>query len=226
MSWQQSVWPLRILSVAIAITLWLLYSYSVREQTRTEKSFDDVNITYNVPEGLLLLNSANVVSVRLNGPESMMTDLTPFQVAISVEVSARLGLQEIVLSEEMVSRPPRIDVLSIIPSRLSIEVDEEIEKDLRVVVDPRGSEPSGGAIWLPEETTVEPATIRVKGPRSVLASEDTILAIINLQNQLATHRQEVSVERIHPLVQPVGPSIVRVVVAMEGPELPSDNETG
>ena len=224
MSWPQGLWPLRILSVVIAITLWLLWSYSGREQTRTERAFDDVSITYIVPEGLLLLNPASAVSVRLNGPESSMTDLTPFQVQFSVEVSPQPGLQEIVLSEEMVSRPAEFDVVSITPSRLTIRVDEEIEKSLRVVVDPNGTEPSGGAIWLSEETTADPETIRVVGPRSQLERRDTIRAFINLQNRLPTHVQHVPVERIER-VQTVGSSTIRVVVAMEGPELPSDNET-
>lgn len=224
MSWPQGLWPLRILSVAIAITLWLLWSYSGREQTHTERAFDDVSITYIVPEGLLLLNPLSAVSVRLNGPESSMTDLTPFQVQFSVEVSPQPGLQEIVLSEEMVSRPAAFAVVSITPSRLTIQVDEEIEKSLRVVVDPNGTEPSGGAIWLSEETTADPDTIRVKGPRSQLERRDTIRAFINLENRLATHTQQVPVERIER-VQTVGPSTIRVVVAMEGPELPSDSGT-
>ena len=40
------------------------------------------------------------------------------------------------------------------------------------------------------------------------------------------HEQRVPVAPIHPLVQPVGPSIVTVYVSMEAPTLPGDGTTG
>ena len=223
MNGQQSLWPLRLLSVAIAVTLWLLLSYTGREQSRL--TLDNVGVTYNIPAGLVVLNPASAVSVRLSGAEDTIRDLSPFQVRVSIEVTEP-GLREVVLLKTMVSLPPRIDVLSFTPARLSVEVDEEIEKELRVVVDPGGSEPSGAAHWLQEETRTEPQTLRVKGPSSLLESRDTITATINLQNHLTSFVDDVPVDEIHELVQPVGTGIVRVFVMMEAPELPSEGETG
>jgi len=216
----QSLWPLRLLSLAIAVVLWLLYSYGTREQTHTERAFDTVDVTYNIPRGRLVLNPTRVVSVRLSGPESLIRNLSPFQVTASVDVDTATGLQEIVLDESMVTRPAGIDVVSITPARLSLDVDEEIEKDLRVVVDRGGSEPAIGAIWNQEETTAEPPTIRVRGPRRLLENRDRITATIDLEGKIESHVQSVSVDPIHELVQPVGPSIVRISVKMETPGLP------
>lgn len=221
MNLQHSLWPLRLLSVAIAVVLWLLWSYSGREVTRQERVFDDVNVTYNVPEGLLLLNPTSVVSVRLRGAEDPITNLSPFQVSISVEIGPELGLQELLLADDMVSRPPGIDVVSISPSRLSIEVDEEIEKELRVKVARGGSEPSAGAQWLEQETYALPKTILFRGPKSILKGRDDIFVYIDLQNRVTSFQVDVIVEPIHELAQPVGPSIVTVYVAMEPAELPS-----
>ena len=217
MNGHQSLWPLRLLSVAIAVTLWLLLSYGGRELSRLTL---DVNVTYNIPPGLIVLNPASAVSVRLSGAEDAIRDLNPFQVRVSIEVT-EAGLHEIVLVERMVSLPPRIDVLSFTPARLPVEVDQEIEKELRVVVNRGGSEPSGAAHWLQEETRTEPQTLRVKGPRSLLESRDTITVTIDLQNQITSFVRDVTVDEIHELVQPVGTGIVRVFVMMEAPELPS-----
>jgi len=218
---QHSLWPLRILSVAIAVVLWLLYSYSGREVNRQELAFDEVNVTYSRHEGVVLLNPTSVVSVRLSGPAELMADLSPFQVSVSVDIAPEPGLQELVLTGDMVSRPPGIDVVSISPSRLSIEVDEEIRKELRVRVARGGSEPSAGARWLEQATYALPRTILFRGPKSILEERDEIFVYIDLQNRVTSFEIERSVEPIHELVQPVGPSIVTVFVAMEPAELPS-----
>ncbi len=221
MNLQHSLWPLRILSVAIAVVLWLLYSYSGREVNRQELAFDEVNVTYSRHEGVVLLNPTSVVSVRLSGPAELMADLSPFQVSVSVDIAPEPGLQELVLTGDMVSRPPGIDVVSISPSRLSIEVDEEIRKELRVRVARGGSEPSAGARWLEQATYALPRTILFRGPKSILEERDEIFVYIDLQNRVTSFEIERSVEPIHELVQPVGPSIVTVFVAMEPAELPS-----
>jgi len=218
---QHSLWPLRILSVAIAVVLWLLYSYSGREVNRQELAFDEVNVTYSRHEGVVLLNPTSVVSVRLSGPAELMADLSPFQVSVSVDIAPEPGLQELVLTGDMVSRPPGIDVVSISPSRLSIEVDEEIRKELRVRVARGGSEPSAGARWLEQATYALPRTILFRGPKSILEERDEIFVYIDLQNRVTSFEIERSVEPIHELAQPVGPSIVTVFVAMEPAELPS-----
>ncbi len=221
MNLQHSLWPLRILSVAIAVVLWLLYSYSGREVNRQELAFDEVNVTYSRHEGVVLLNPTSVVSVRLSGPAELMADLSPFQVSVSVDIAPEPGLQELVLTGDMVSRPPGIDVVSISPSRLSIEVDEEIRKELRVRVARGGSEPSAGARWLEQATYALPRTILFRGPKSILEERDEIFVYIDLQNRVTSFEIERSVEPIHELAQPVGPSIVTVFVAMEPAELPS-----
>lgn len=221
MNLQHSLWPLRLLSVAIAVVLWLQYSYSPREVTRQELAFDEVNVTYSRHEGLVLLNPTSVVSVRLSGAAELMADLSPFQVSVSVDIAPEPGLQELVLTGDMVSRPPGIDVVSISPSRLSIEVDEEIRKELRVRVARGGSEPSAGARWLEQATYALPRTILFRGPRSILEERDEIFVYIDLQNRVTSFEVERNVEPIHELVQPVGPSIVTVFVAMEPAELPS-----
>ena len=106
-------------------------------------------------------------------------------------------------------------------ARLSVQVDEEIEKELRVKISRGSSEPSAGAEWLEAETYVEPTTILFRGPRSILEERDDIFAYIDLQNHLSSFEVDVRLEPLHELVQPVGASVVRVFVAMEPAELPS-----
>lgn len=221
---KKGLWPLRFLSLAIAVTLWLVYSYSGREQSRVERTFE-VAVTYTIPRGLLVLNPISSVSVRLSGSASVMNPLTPFQLGLSANVIADTGLQEVILDADSVSRPDDVDVVSITPPRLSIEVDEEMRKQLRVVVDPGGSEVSGGAVWLGEQTTVRPEFLTFSGPKSLLQTRDRVMAPIDLQGHFESFRQQVVIDPIHELVQPLGPSFVEINVVIEGPELPGDTGT-
>lgn len=217
------LWPLRLLSLVIAVALWLNYSYSDRDVERSERAFEGVTLTYSQPAGLLLLNPPSSVTVRLSGPQERIRDLSPFQVSVAVGVPARTGLQEIDLTDEDVVRPPGFDVVSITPARLSLQVDREIEKELRVVIDRGTSEPPAGATYRQSESTVSPATVRVRGPASLLEGKDTIRARIDLSNRISSHTQEVTVQPSDDLIRPVGPSIVRVAVVIEEPALPSGN---
>ena len=218
---ERGLWPLRLLSLAIAISFWLIFSYSGREQLRRELAFD-VPVTYTIPQGLVVLNPTTRVSVRLSGSESIMAGLTPFQVGVSANVVPETGLQEILLGADGVSRPEGVDFVSITPSRLSLQVDEEIEKQLRVNIDPGGSEVSAGAVWLQEETTTTPPYLIFRGPRSLLEDRNDVFAHIDLEGHLTSFEQRVAIDPIHELVQPVGPSIVVVQIVIREPELTSD----
>jgi hypothetical protein len=216
----QSLWPLRLLSLAIAVTLWLLYSFNSSNPILSERAFEDAAVTYNVPQGLLVLNPPRTVAVRLAGPQEAIGNLNPFQVSLSIDVPSDVGLHEITLEEPMVNRPPGFEVKSLTPGRLSLQVDQEIEKALVVRLSAVG-EPPAGARWVNDESFATPKMITVRGPNSLLETRDSITAIIDLERRVTSHEQTVPVQPIHELVQPVGQSIVRVFVKMEAPQLPS-----
>jgi hypothetical protein len=117
-----------------------------------------------------------------------------------------------------VSRPPGIDVVSITPDRVSLDVDREIEKRLRVMPDPRG-EPAAGAVE--GEHTADPEFVTVKGPQTSLESRDTIFAPVSIAGRAHSFEQSVTVDTSDPLVQVVGSSTVRVSVVLEPPSLQS-----
>lgn len=227
MSGSASLWPLRLLSLAIAVVLWFLYSYSGREQTLSERALVDVPVTYNTPQGLVLLNPQSEVSIRVSGNEEAIRNLNPFQVAAVIDVEPRAGIQEIVLGEENVSRPPGIDVVSISPDRLSLQVDREMTKRLRVIPAPRG-EPAAGAEE--GEYHVEPEYVTVRGPKSLLERRDRILAPVSIEGKAISFTQPVTVDTQSPLIQVQGSSTVQVRVELKTPllstESPTAGETG
>ncbi|HVR30959.1 MAG TPA: CdaR family protein [Thermoanaerobaculia bacterium] len=212
------LWPLRLLSVVMAVVLWLLFSYSGREGASSERALSSVPVTYNTPQGYVLLDPTSTLEVRVSGGEQTILDLNPFQVSAVISLEPRAGIQEIVLETRHISRPPGIDVVSISPDRLSLRVDREIQKRLRVVPDGRG-EPAAGAVE--GEHGVVPEFVTVKGPQSLLESRDTILAPVSIAGRARSFEQSVTLEPPHPLIQVLGSSTVRVSVLLEPPSLSS-----
>ena len=215
---QHSLWPLRLLSLVTAIVLWLVFSYSGRQGASSERTLTNVPVTYNTPQGYILMNPTSSISVRVSGGEQAVLNLTPFQVSAVVSLGPRAGIQEIVLDERHVSRPSSIDVVSVTPDRLSLDVDREIEKKLRVVPDPRG-EPAAGAVE--GKHSAQPEFVTVKGPQSSLESRDTIFAPVSIGGRAHSFEQSVTLDTADPLVQVLGSSTVRVSVVLDPPSLQS-----
>jgi YbbR domain-containing protein len=214
----RSLWPLRLLSLATAIVLWLVFSYSGRQGASSERTLTNVPVTYNTPQGYILMNPTSSLSVRVSGGEQAVLNLAPFQVSAVVSIAPKAGIQEIVLVERHVQRPTGIEVVSITPDRVSLDVDREIEKRLRVVPDPRG-EPAAGAVE--GQHTAEPEYVTVKGPQTSLESRDTIFAPVSIGGRAHSFEQSVTLDTADPLVQVLGSSTVRVSVVLEPPSLQS-----
>jgi hypothetical protein len=214
------LWPLRLLSVVIAVVLWLLFSYSGRKGASSERTLTSVPVTYNTPQGYILLNPTSTLQVRVSGGEQAILNLTPFQVSAVVSLEPRAGIQEIVVEERHISRPPGIDVVSMTPDRLSLHLDREVQKRLRVVPDPRG-EPAAGAIE--GEHRASPEFVTVKGPQSSLENRDTIFAPISIGGRARSFEQSVTLEPPDPLIQVLGSTTVRVSVVLQPPSLQSES---
>jgi YbbR domain-containing protein len=212
------LWPLRILSLVIAVVLWLLFSYSGRKGASSERTLANVPVTYNTPQGFVLLNPTSSVQVRVSGGEQAILNLNPFQVSAVVSLEPRPGIQEIVIEPRHISRPPGIEVVSLVPDRISLHVDREIQKRLRVVPDPRG-EPAAGAIE--GVHTAVPEFVIVKGPETKLENRDTIFAPVSIGGRARSFEQSVTLETPDPLIQVLGSTTVRVSVVLEPPSLES-----
>jgi hypothetical protein len=223
LSSKASLWPWRLLSLALALALWFQLSYREREQPRLERALDTVNVTYETPDGFVLLNPVSTVAVRASGTENAFRDLNPFQVSATVALTAAVGIQEIVLDESTITRPPGIEVIAIDPDRLSLQVDREIAKSLRVEIDSSG-EPAAGA--LEGEHRVLPDTVTVQGPESLLARTDVIVANVDIGGRAKSFTIPVSLDPGDPLIRIQGSSTVTVQVLLETPLLSPEATNG
>ncbi len=144
MSQRTRLGALRVTAVGLAVLLWLWVTVERRGERPAEKIVD-ATVTYNPPPGMVILDPQGTVRVRLRGRERAIRRVNPFQIDVQVVVRAeREGPLEVQLTPEDVMMPDGLEVVSIEPSVLRLNVDQEVRRLLPVDV-PLVGEPAAGA---------------------------------------------------------------------------------
>ena len=214
MSENVRTWGLRLLALGIAIGLWLNVSFEDRQEL-TERVVE-AGVSYNSPVRFVILDPVQTVNVRLRGSRKQVRGLNPDLVNVQVDVDqATSGAFNISLSPKDVLAPEGLEVVTISPNVIRVELEREISQRLPVVPQIVG-EPAAGAVA--EEPEVFPNQVLVTGPVSLLARTKALSTRpINLNGHVLTFEQPVAVVSPDPLIQIVQPSEVTVRVPMRQP---------
>ena len=167
-----SVWGLRLLAVVVAISLWFTVADHKREGL-SEKVLD-VTVSYTTPSGFLLLNPVEKVRVRFRGPTSKIFELRPDEVEVFVQVPpVETGVIDVQLrADHNIRLPdPDLEVVSVEPSLLHLELDREVNRQLRVVPQLVGEPAAGAKVGDP---IVTPPLVLVRGPSSRVTQNVTL----------------------------------------------------
>lgn len=207
----RQLWALRVLSVAIAVALWLVIAVEDRE-TRGQRAVS-ASVTYNSSPDMVLIDPVQELRVLLSGPETQIATLDPRSVSVRVDLSeAEPGRHTLSLGPDDVSLPPNLRVESITPNQLQVEVDRRATKRLRVEPTFTG-EPAAGAVL--GQVVVRPAELEVEGPSTTLAQLDHLeTQAIDLDGHAINFEEVVTVASPDPLVKVQQPARVRVQVPL------------
>ncbi|MXV99890.1 MAG: YbbR-like domain-containing protein [Holophagales bacterium] len=182
-------WTFRALAVVIAIGIWLPASFCprLREMT-TPPSEENVQARLTIPdhERLTVLSFEPAgVDVRIRGSDERIASLDLDQIRVQVPlpddvfVGGAYGgprVVEIDLAPEDVLLPDEeVEVVSVIPDRLTLRVDEEILVSVPVQVDTIG-EPIGGVSVDYDNVRIEPPRVTVRGSRSEINKLEVAVA--------------------------------------------------
>lgn len=204
-------WGLRLLSLAIAVALWLVISVEDREAPGQRAV--TASVLYNAPADLVLINPDQEVRVLLSGPETAITTVDPNQVSVRVDLEDfDTGTHSLGLGPADVTAPADLRIESITPNQLSIEIDRRITKQLRVEPKFTG-EPAAGAVL--GQVSVMPSEVVVEGPSTRLAAIDHLETLpIDLDGHALNFEEMVAVASPDPLIQVAQPSWVTVRVPL------------
>jgi len=211
-----SLWGIRFLALVIALLLWFFVSLQRREQ-QSEKVID-ASITYNLPTGTTLVDPVQDVRIRLRGKTSRIRSLNQFAVDVVVNVpEGARGPVEVQLSADNVVVPEDIEVASIEPNRLLLQIDREVQRSLPVKVKLMG-EPAAGAVV--GEVAITPDEALVSGPESRLRDLRWLTTSnVNLNGHALDFEETAVVVSPDPLVRVLRPTMVTVRVPMQPPAI-------
>ena len=162
-------WPLKALALALAFTIWVAV-------TGEDRVLHDLSLPLEIglsADKVLASPTPNTVSVRLRGAASLMRRLDPVPLAVSVDLSdAATGDREVRLSQDDVVNVPRgVEVEFIDPDRLNLKLEQNLQRELFVVVTTSGEPPEGFHYYGAEAF---PKSMLVEGPESEVESLETL----------------------------------------------------
>ncbi len=212
-------WSLRLLALSIAIGLWFNASFEDRE-VLSERSIE-ASVSYNWPRDFVILDQVQNVNVRLRGSSKQIRQLNPFMVSIQVELTQpQAGLVTVNLGPENVLMPEGLEVVSIAPNTIRVELEREVTRRIPVLAEIVGRPATGARA---EEPEVFPNQVLVSGPESLLAKVRTLRTRpVNIGGRAATFEETVAVVQPDPLIQIVQPSRVSVKVPIQPPGIQDD----
>jgi YbbR domain-containing protein len=214
MSDSARTWSLRLLALGIAIGVWFSVSFEDREAL-TERLVE-ASVSYNRPRGFVILDPVPTVNVRLRGSSKLVRQLNPYQVDVQVELAqTEPGSVSVNLGPENVLMPEGLEVVSLEPNTIRVELEREMTQRMPVVPHLVG-EPAAGAVA--DEPEVFPNQVLVTGPESLLARIQSLSTRpVNLNGHALTFEETVAVVPPDPLIQVVQPSKVSVRVPIRQP---------
>lgn len=206
-------WGLRLLALGIAIGIW--FNASVEDRLVSSEKVIEAGVAYNRPHGFVILNSVQNVSVRVSGSKKAIRQLSPYMVNVSVDLGQRqMGLATINLTPDNVVVPDGLEVVSIEPNTIRVDLEREVSQRLQVVPKLVGRPAAG---FVAGEPQVLPNQILVTGPEPILARTDTLTTRpISLDGHDSTFDEDVPPVPPDPLIQIVPPPwTVRVRVPIQ-----------
>ena len=214
MSERARTWVLRLLALGISIGIW--FNASVEDRLVPSERIVEASVSFNRPRGYTIIDPVGTVNVRLLGSKKAIRQLNPDQVIVTVELSPRQeGAATINLGPDDVLAPNGLEVVSIEPSTIQVQLEKEVLVSLPVVPDLVGKPPAGVVVGEPE---VFPSHVRVLCPASLLNRIDSLSTPpISLEGRSETFEEMVTVLPPNSLLQIVQSSRVTVRVPIQPP---------
>lgn len=214
MSEEARTWALRLLALGIAIGIW--FNASVEDRLASSEKVVEASVSYNRPRGFIIINPVRSVNVRLIGSRKAIRQLNPIMVDVQVELSRRQeGSTTLNLGPENVLAPEGLEVVSIEPSTIRVELEREVARWVPVIPTLVGKPAPEVELGEPE---VVPNQAWVTGPKSMVDRIDSLATYpVNLNGRTASFEETVPVLTPDPLIQIVQSSRVTVRVPLQSP---------
>lgn len=152
---------LKILSVALAISLWVFVTYRGQSEIVIDVPLEFKNIPKNLE---LLRQTAKQVSLNISGHERFLKALRPADVRVFVDLSnAKKGESVYYLDKDNVISPKITKVIRMEPTSVKITFDELISRIVPVRAYIIGSPEAGYRI---KSVDIMPSSVEIEGAKT------------------------------------------------------------
>lgn len=169
---------LKILSVLIALSLWLIVATS---DTTEMKIYVPIKLE-NISEGFLAETKNSLLNVEIKGSSLMLQSISHNDILISINVANfSVGNRKYKIKNSDVKAPNGVEVVRIEPQEILINVDKLIQKKVKVIPTFIGEPKEGFKV---ETVNIFPSVIMITGAESKLLTQDFIETLpINLSGR-------------------------------------------
>ncbi|MEZ5305983.1 MAG: CdaR family protein [Pyrinomonadaceae bacterium] len=203
-------WLTKILALGITFGLWLGVSGL---RTPVTQRYDNVSLTILVSKNLKNTNTFTPdISLELTGDKRKIDQVVKDNLAVTLDLTdSTEGERTVHLTPESIAvqLPTGVAITKIAPEKISVKLEALEEAIVPVTVETEGKPAEGFEIY---STVVIPAKVKVRGPKSHLATLDYIATEkLNLSKQTAGFlRQQVALVTSDPQLEFVDTATVSV----------------
>src|SRR3989338_9799758 len=205
---------LKLISLFFAIILWFYITPVVSRDT-LEMNYALPLQLKNIPDDMIVTGKVeDHINVRLKGRQSIIRDLDPDELNVSLNLSgAREGARYYTLDHDNLNVPGKVDVVSMNPQKIKIEIVRLMRKEVDVKANIPGKPASGYRI---KSVSVSPAKIILEGPESEIIKAPLMEDInINVSGRRSSFSKEVKVKIPLRNLRILGNDIVIIDVEVE-----------
>jgi YbbR domain-containing protein len=206
--WITHNWHLKIVSLILAVMLWM----AIANQASSEIGLE-VPLEYrNIPSQLEITGDLrNTVQVRLRGSSNVIKDITEKDVSTTIDLSnMRTGEKIVALSPQNVQAPFGAEVIRVNPSSVRFTLERTAAKSVRVVPTIAGQAADGYEVG---SVSINPNTVEVEGPESRVNPLESIATVpIRLDHRQSNIEQTVDLDVPDAQIRLQHPSPVSVRV--------------
>lgn len=172
MKFYQTDWFLRVVSVLIAIVIWIYVVYEYNPQYETWVR--DIPITYlnqtqDFENGKLVIleTSTEQIDIKIRGRRRLVSAIDASNTTVTVDMAGVTKEGTYTLPINVHFAAEGVEVLQRKPYAQELTVDRVITEEREITVDTEGQLPAG---YVVESGTNSPATVKLTGPQSIIST--------------------------------------------------------
>jgi len=204
-------WVLKVLSLVFALVLW----FFVMGERKLEVGYAVPLELQNVPEGMIVTNEVpSLVDVRISGPRTLLMNLRPTDIHISVDLKGlQPGLTSFKRLEERLNIPSGLKVTRLSPSFVDVKLERVKEKTVPVKVILSGTPAEGFRI---ADVRTSPGEVVVEGAESELKDvHEAVTEPVETGGVMESFTLMTSINYRGKYTKLKGPGVVEVQVDIE-----------